>query len=485
MAKTSLILAVDGGGSASRAALYAEGGDIKKESVIGPLSCKSSGEAAVFDSLLQLKEFIEDAAGETRCAVLGLSGLDSPENFATLEDLMAKAGICSEGGKSRKHSYGRRCESAWGFHMLLCSDAVLPLFANRFKKGCVVIAGTGSVALRIAESGEVQRFGGWGYRTSDEGSGCWVGCEFMREALHVADEVLCGRLAPSALPSSKMSLLDEAYKATRQISASKTPLNCKTGRKARFLQEWACSHDDPKDYASLAEAVLKSRCSGCGSIKKRAAGKLAWLASVACTQDAPVVVLSGGLFQNAGFAEQVSNGIAKRCDVDGLSVVVNANPATYGAFELARHIWPDRPVVPKASNANVRKSMQGNKGADTKPEMIVRQKLREAGLAGYRLHWKAPGRPDVAWPSKKVCIMINGCFWHRHEGCSKATTPKSNTEYWIAKFDRNVERDAENLQRLEADGWRVHVVWECELGPSKADDTFAKLIPALRSELGK
>lgn len=117
--------------------------------------------------------------------------------------------------------------------------------------------------------------------------------------------------------------------------------------------------------------------------------------------------------------------------------------------------------------------------------MIVRQKLREAGLAGYRLHWKAPGRPDVAWPSKKVCIMINGCFWHRHEGCSKATTPKSNTEYWIAKFDRNVERDAENLQRLEADGWRVHVVWECELGPSKADDTFAKLIPALRSELGK
>ena len=63
--------------------------------------------------------------------------------------------------------------------------------------------------------------------------------------------------------------------------------------------------------------------------------------------------------------------------------------------------------------------------------------------------------------------------------------PKSNTEYWIAKFDRNVERDAENVAKLEADGWRIHVVWECELDPSRVDETFDKLVPLLRSELGK
>ena len=68
-----------------------------------------------------------------------------------------------------------------------------------------------------------------------------------------------------------------------------------------------------------------------------------------------------------------------------------------------------RPYVSAATHA----SMQGNKSKDTKPELLVRERLREAGLGGYRLQWKAPGRPDVAWPGKKVCLLINGCFWHR------------------------------------------------------------------------
>ncbi len=141
-----------------------------------------------------------------------------------------------------------------------------------------------------------------------------------------------------------------------------------------------------------------------------------------------------------------------------------------------------RPIA--AIPQSVRNSMKGNKGKDTSPELLVRKRLREAGLDGYRLQWKAPGRPDVAWPGKRVCIMINGCFWHRCPHCNPSM-PKTNQDYWIPKFKRNVERDARNLAALKAQGWRVHVIWECELKKKTVDRTFEKLIPQLREELGK
>ncbi|MBQ6454837.1 MAG: DNA mismatch endonuclease Vsr [Eggerthellaceae bacterium] len=131
-----------------------------------------------------------------------------------------------------------------------------------------------------------------------------------------------------------------------------------------------------------------------------------------------------------------------------------------------------------------RKAMQGNKRANTKPELLVRQRLREAGLLGYRLQWKVPGRPDIAWPGKKVAIMVNGCFWHRCPHCN-LPLPKSNVEYWTIKFDRNVERDAKNLKALEEAGWKVHVLWECQLKKKTIDDTFEELFPILANELGK
>ena len=140
---------------------------------------------------------------------------------------------------------------------------------------------------------------------------------------------------------------------------------------------------------------------------------------------------------------------------------------------------------PPATNEHVRKSMQGNKGKNTKPEMLVRARLRAAGLTGYRLQWKVPGRPDIAWPGKRVALFINGCFWHRHEGCPYATTPKSHVEYWVVKFNRNVERDERNLQALREAGWTVHVVWECQLKKKTIDATMAELLPALAEELDK
>ena len=145
---------------------------------------------------------------------------------------------------------------------------------------------------------------------------------------------------------------------------------------------------------------------------------------------------------------------------------------------------PARVAAPPATNENVRKSMRGNKRADTRPELVVRARLRAAGLSGYRLQWKVPGHPDVAWPGKKVALFVNGCFWHRCPHCN-LSLPKSNVEYWVVKFARNVERDEQSRAALEALGWKVHVVWECQLTKKTIDATMAKLLPALAEELGK
>ena len=120
-------------------------------------------------------------------------------------------------------------------------------------------------------------------------------------------------------------------------------------------------------------------------------------------------------------------------------------------------------LSPAAKSPAVRKSMQGNKSKDTKPELTVRKLLREAGLPGYRLQWKkAPGRPDIAFPGRKIAIFVNGCFWHRCPKCD-LPIPKTNPEYWKEKFQRNVERDRIKVEELEKEGWKVLIIWECEL----------------------
>jgi len=107
--------------------------------------------------------------------------------------------------------------------------------------------------------------------------------------------------------------------------------------------------------------------------------------------------------------------------------------------------------------------MSANKGKNTKPELILRQLLWDSGLRGYRLHWKkAPGRPDIAYPGRKLAIFVNGCYWHRCPHC-ELPLPKSNTKWWKEKFERNTERDKRKLAALEEAGWRTLVVWECEM----------------------
>lgn len=107
--------------------------------------------------------------------------------------------------------------------------------------------------------------------------------------------------------------------------------------------------------------------------------------------------------------------------------------------------------------------MSGIKGRNTRPELIVRRFLHARGYR-FRLHRRdLPGSPDIVLSRFKTCIFVHGCFWHRHQDCRYATTPKTRTEFWNAKFDANVERDNRARAALVALGWQVITVWECEL----------------------
>lgn len=102
---------------------------------------------------------------------------------------------------------------------------------------------------------------------------------------------------------------------------------------------------------------------------------------------------------------------------------------------------------------------------DTKPEMVVRQLLHAMGYR-YRLHAKdLPGKPDIVFRRQRLAIFVNGCFWHRHPDpeCRLARMPKSRLDFWLPKLEANRHRDVENEERLAALGWRVLLVWECEL----------------------
>jgi DNA mismatch endonuclease (patch repair protein) len=121
--------------------------------------------------------------------------------------------------------------------------------------------------------------------------------------------------------------------------------------------------------------------------------------------------------------------------------------------------------------------MSGIRGTNTQPEMLVRRYLHAAGLR-FSLHCRLLGtRPDLVLRRHKAVVFVHGCFWHRHSGCAMATTPSTHIEFWNAKFDRNVARDAENAQRLQAAGWRVLTIWGCEVeNPEFLDRLFWKIV---------
>ena len=107
---------------------------------------------------------------------------------------------------------------------------------------------------------------------------------------------------------------------------------------------------------------------------------------------------------------------------------------------------------------------------DTKPEMLVRRLVHGLGYR-YRLHAKdLPGKPDLVFRSRKKVIFVHGCFWHQHKGCREGRVPGGRESYWAPKLARNIERDREHLRSLKCLGWRVLVLWECQLdGPAKLE----------------
>lgn len=106
--------------------------------------------------------------------------------------------------------------------------------------------------------------------------------------------------------------------------------------------------------------------------------------------------------------------------------------------------------------------MRAIRQKNTAPEVMVRRLLFRLGLR-FRLHAKRlPGSPDIVLRKHSTVIFVHGCYWHRHLGCKNATTPKTNQAYWLPKFEANVERDTRKTEDLQALGWRVLIVWECE-----------------------
>jgi len=125
--------------------------------------------------------------------------------------------------------------------------------------------------------------------------------------------------------------------------------------------------------------------------------------------------------------------------------------------------------APIPENEQTSRTMSAIKAKNTKPEVALRKALWHNGIKGYRLHWKkVPGRPDIAFPEKKIAIFVNGCFWHRCPLCNPSF-PKSNVEFWQNKFDKNIERDKKKRNELESLGWCVLTIWECEIKKNLAE----------------
>lgn len=122
------------------------------------------------------------------------------------------------------------------------------------------------------------------------------------------------------------------------------------------------------------------------------------------------------------------------------------------------------------------------KGKDTKPEMLVRKFLFSNGFR-YRLHdKKLPGKPDLVLAKYKTVIQVHGCFWHGHKGCKYFVIPKTRTKWWKEKIEGNIERDQIAEKELKSEGWKIIVIWECELKPGKRERTLASLVKSICQE---
>ena len=133
-------------------------------------------------------------------------------------------------------------------------------------------------------------------------------------------------------------------------------------------------------------------------------------------------------------------------------------------------------LTPAQRHAN----MAAIRSASTKPEVTLRRALWREGFR-YRMNDKRlPGTPDIVLPKYRTVIFVHGCFWHGHKDCKNYTVPKTNTDFWTAKIARNQERDQDTWRQLEAKGWSVIIVWECELKKGRLQETVRATASAIR-----
>ena len=132
-------------------------------------------------------------------------------------------------------------------------------------------------------------------------------------------------------------------------------------------------------------------------------------------------------------------------------------------------------MVDKFSKETRSHVMSKIRGKDTKPEILVRSYLFSKGLRFRKNDKRYPGSPDIVLPKYKTIVFVHGCFWHLHDGCKYSKMPKSNVDFWKNKLYGNRERDKRNQMELEAMGWNVIIVWECELKKDKRERTLEDL----------
>lgn len=126
-------------------------------------------------------------------------------------------------------------------------------------------------------------------------------------------------------------------------------------------------------------------------------------------------------------------------------------------------------------------NMSHIRSKDTVPEEIVRKYLFSKGFRYRKNDSRFPGKPDIVLPKYKTVIFINGCFWHRHEGCKNSVMPKTNTDFWKEKLSRNVERDRINYKKLEDLGWKIIIIWECQLENKNLHSELDKIISVIKT----
>lgn len=120
-------------------------------------------------------------------------------------------------------------------------------------------------------------------------------------------------------------------------------------------------------------------------------------------------------------------------------------------------------------------NMSRIRGKNTKPEELVRKYLFSQGFRYRKNDVRLPGKPDIVLPKYKTVIFVNGCFWHAHEGCKYFVWPKNNADFWRARITGNVSRDYEKRKQLESMGWKVIIVWECQLKKQYRSQRLAQL----------